>query len=86
MTLDIITADSLSPLRHGFFTRRGGASSGVYAGLNCGTGSTDQREIVQINRARVASATGKQHHGHHADDDQDQETDEQRPPRHATAG
>ncbi len=56
MTLEILTSDTLSPLRHGFFTRRGGASSGVFAGLNCGAGSSDQREIVAINRARVASA------------------------------
>lgn len=56
MTLEIITADALAPLRHGFFTRKGGASSGVFSGLNCGTGSSDQTEIVQINRARVASA------------------------------
>ena len=56
MTLDIITAPSLAPLRHGFFTRVGGASSGVFAGLNCGLGSSDQSEIVQINRARVAAA------------------------------
>ncbi|WP_146585103.1 peptidoglycan editing factor PgeF [Puniceibacterium confluentis] len=56
MTLEIITADSLAPLRHGFFTRRGGASSGVFAGLNCGTGSSDQTEIVAINRTRVAEA------------------------------
>ena len=58
MTLDIITADSLSPLRHGFFTRRGGASSGVFAGLNCGQGSSDQSEVVRINRHRVAEAVG----------------------------
>lgn len=56
MTLDIITSDSLSPIRHGFFTRRGGASSGVFHGLNCGSGSSDQSEIVSINRARVAAA------------------------------
>lgn len=56
MTLEILTSDSIAPLRHGFFTRRGGASSGVYAGLNCGPGSSDQREIVQINRARAAAA------------------------------
>lgn len=56
MTLEIITAESLSPLRHGFFTRKGGASSGVFSGLNCGPGSSDQREIVAINRARVAQA------------------------------
>ncbi|SDD06768.1 peptidoglycan editing factor PgeF [Ruegeria marina] len=58
MTLEILTADSLSFVRHGFFTRRGGASSGVFAGLNCGTGSTDQTEVVALNRARVAEAMG----------------------------
>lgn len=56
MTLEILTADSLAPLRHGFFTRKGGASSGVFAGLNCGQGSSDQREIVSINLGRVAKA------------------------------
>ncbi|KAJ55163.1 polyphenol oxidase [Actibacterium mucosum KCTC 23349] len=56
MTLEILTADLLGSVRHGFFTRRGGASSGIFAGLNCGLGSTDLREIVQINRARVAAA------------------------------
>ncbi|HCP81009.1 MAG TPA: peptidoglycan editing factor PgeF [Octadecabacter sp.] len=58
MTLEIITADSLSPFHHGFFTRRGGASSGVFEGLNCGTGSSDQHEAVTINRNRVAEAMG----------------------------
>lgn len=56
MTLEILTSDGLTPLRHGFFTRKGGASSGVFSGLNCGYGSSDQREIVGINRTRVASA------------------------------
>ncbi|SLN65692.1 Laccase domain protein YfiH [Roseovarius litorisediminis] len=56
MTLEILTADSLMPFRHGFFTRKGGASSGVFGGLNCGQGSSDQSEIVTINRARVARA------------------------------
>ncbi len=56
MTLEILTADALAPLRHGFFTRKGGASSGVFSGLNCGLGSSDQAEVVQINRARVAEA------------------------------
>ncbi|MBM1556060.1 peptidoglycan editing factor PgeF [Sulfitobacter mediterraneus] len=58
MTLEILTTDSLAPLRHGFFTRKGGASSGVFAGLNCGHGSSDQSEIVKINRTRVAEAMG----------------------------
>jgi len=56
MVLNILTDEELSPLRHGFFTRQGGASSGIFAGLNCGPGSSDQAEIVAINRARVACA------------------------------
>jgi len=56
MTLDIITSPALSPLRHGFFSRRGGASSGVFHGLNCGRGSSDQGDAVTINRTRAAAA------------------------------
>ncbi len=58
MTLEILTSDSLAPLQHGFFTRRGGASSGVFTGLNCGAGSSDQADAVAINRARAAAALG----------------------------
>ena len=54
LKLDIITSDALTP-RHGFFTRKGGASSGIFAGLNCGAGSSDLAEIVAINRGRVAA-------------------------------
>ena len=53
--LEILTSDAL-PARHGFFTRKGGASSGIFSGLNCGTGSSDIAEIVAINRGRVAQA------------------------------
>lgn len=56
MTLEILTSDSLADVSHGFFTRKGGASSGVFAGLNCGYGSSDQHDIVSINRSRVAQA------------------------------
>ncbi len=56
--LEILTSDSLAPLRHGFFTRKGGASSGIFRGLNCGPGSSDLSEVVAINRARVAGAMG----------------------------
>lgn len=58
MTLDIITHEALDGITHGFFTRAGGASSGVFQGLNCGFGSSDQHEIVALNRARVAEAMG----------------------------
>lgn len=58
MSLEILTSDLLDGVKHGFFTRRGGASSGVFDGLNCGYGSTDQSDIVTINRGRVADAMG----------------------------
>jgi YfiH family protein len=65
MTLEILRSDLLGAAAHGFFTRRGGASSGVFAGLNCGIGSSDQAEAVATNRARVAEAMGGPLHGVH---------------------
>ncbi|MEM8591696.1 MAG: peptidoglycan editing factor PgeF [Pseudomonadota bacterium] len=56
MSVEFITSDLLAGLTHGFFTRKGGASSGVFEGLNCGAGSSDQAEIVMLNRARAAEA------------------------------
>jgi YfiH family protein len=55
-SLEIITAPPLGDVRHGFFTRRGGASSGIFEGLNCGNGSSDQSAVVAMNRDRVARA------------------------------
>lgn len=55
-TLEILTSAALEGVRHGFMTRKGGASSGVFSGLNCGHGSSDQTEAVTVNRARVAEA------------------------------
>lgn len=52
----MITVDALtsSPkIRHGFFTRDGGVSDGVYGALNCGFGSDDSAENVAENRRRV---------------------------------
>jgi YfiH family protein len=51
-------ADILSGIRHGFFGREGGASRGIYASLNAGTGSDDDPAAVAENRARVAGAMG----------------------------
>jgi polyphenol oxidase len=48
----------LPGLVHGFFTRLGGASDGVYASLNGGVGSRDNEETVAENRARIAAALG----------------------------
>lgn len=57
-TLEILTHPLLSDVKHGFFTRKGGASSGLFAGLNCGRRSSDQTDMVQVNRRRVADAMG----------------------------
>lgn len=43
----------LGPIRHGFFGRKGGVSQGVYATLNCGPGSGDDRAHVIENRRRA---------------------------------
>lgn len=45
-------------IAHGFFTRRGGVSEGIYASLNCGPGSKDDRAAVTENRRRVAAHLG----------------------------
>ena len=42
-------------IAHGFFTRQGGVSTGVYDSLNCGPGSDDDPAAVQENRRRVGA-------------------------------
>jgi YfiH family protein len=54
MMLQAPSLGSLDGVRHGFFTRLGGVSDGVYASLNCGPGSRDVDENVAQNRALVA--------------------------------
>ncbi len=54
----VLTADNLGRLphvAHGFFTRNGGVSQGIYASLNCGPGSDDAREAVVQNRRSALS-------------------------------
>jgi YfiH family protein len=58
----VISADLIADLphiRHGFFTREGGVSGGIFASLNCGYGSGDAREAVAENRDIVARALGR---------------------------
>jgi len=45
-------------VRHGFFTREGGVSMGIYRSLNCGVGSRDDRALVYKNRSRAAAVLG----------------------------
>ena len=56
-----VTADMLAGqpgLAHGFFTRRGGVSSGAFAALNCSLSGKDDAEAVRENRRRAADALG----------------------------
>ena len=52
------TLAALAGIRHAFFTREGGVSQGIYASLNGGVGSNDDRAHVAENRARMAAALG----------------------------
>ena len=54
ITSDLLTqACAEAPIKHGFFTRSGGVSDGIYRGLNVGLGSDDNRDSVHENRARI---------------------------------
>jgi YfiH family protein len=50
--------NDIAGVRHGFFTRSGGVSQGVYSSLNCGFGSKDDAECVASNRARAMGQMG----------------------------
>ena len=56
-----IRSDLLRDVAHGFFTREGGVSEGLYAGLNGGQGSGDDAYRVAENRKRIAEALGAEH-------------------------
>jgi polyphenol oxidase len=56
VSLDIVRAGALEGVPHGFFGRKGGLSTGVVAGLNCGTGSGDDPDIIEANRRLAANA------------------------------
>ncbi|MGZ5836248.1 MAG: polyphenol oxidase family protein, partial [Xanthobacteraceae bacterium] len=60
MYLQSRALSALSGIRHAFFTRAGGVSTGVYASLNGGTGSNDVPEHIATNRERMAAALGCQ--------------------------
>jgi YfiH family protein len=54
--LQALNLAALPGIRHAFFTRDGGVSQGIYAGLNGGVGSNDDPAKVSENRARMAAA------------------------------
>ncbi len=57
-TEDIVIwkSHALGEIPHGFLGRKGGVSTGLYAGLNVGLGSDDEREAIHKNRRRATQA------------------------------
>jgi purine-nucleoside/S-methyl-5'-thioadenosine phosphorylase / adenosine deaminase len=58
MTLGSPLLSAIPGLRHAFFSREGGVSEGIYAGLNGGLGSNDDPANVAENRRRMAQRIG----------------------------
>ena len=58
MTFGSSLLAAIPGLRHAFFTREGGVSGGIYAGLNGGLGSNDDPALVAENRRRMAEQIG----------------------------
>lgn len=54
--VEVIIAQALKGLPHGFLGRRGGVSTGLYAGLNVGLGSDDDAAAILENRRRAVEA------------------------------
>ncbi len=54
--IEVLTADALAGVPHGFLGRRGGISTGEVAGLNVGLGAGDDDAAVAENRRRAAAA------------------------------
>lgn len=55
---DLLAGGNAHRISHGFFTRRGGVSNGIYGDLNVGAGSDDEPGNVTENRRRVAESLG----------------------------
>lgn len=58
MTAEFLSADPFAGLPHGYFTRRGGVSTGGFASLNCSLSGQDAPALVAENRARAMAALG----------------------------
>lgn len=56
MSVEVVTSRLLANTRHGFLGRRGGASTGLVAGLNVGLGSADDPAAIAKNRRRAVEA------------------------------
>ena len=57
-TIQAAPLSGLNRVRHGFFTREGGVSDGLFTSLNCGFGSSDDTAAVAENRRRATVSLG----------------------------
>ncbi|HUF57685.1 MAG TPA: peptidoglycan editing factor PgeF [Thermohalobaculum sp.] len=53
-----ILSETLRHVAHGFYTREGGVSEGIFESLNCGMGSGDDADAVAENRERLRRDMG----------------------------
>ena len=58
IALTLPALDAADEVRHAFFTRTGGVSSGLYESLNCGFSSNDEADNVRRNRTCAMAALG----------------------------
>ena len=58
MLIEAPELSSLPAIRHAFFTREGGVSTGIYDSLNGGLGSSDDPANVHENRRRMTDRLG----------------------------
>ena len=56
--IEAASLSSINRVSHGFFTRQGGVSDGIYGSLNTGYGSDDDAGNVEENRRRIAAQLG----------------------------
>ena len=56
ISVEVIKSVALDGVAHGFLGRKGGVSTGIYAGLNVGLGSDDDRPAILENRKRAIDA------------------------------
>src|SRR3954468_7574853 len=58
--IELANLKDLREIPHGFLTRRGGVSEGLYSALNCGLGSSDDPAAVVENRTRALRSAGRE--------------------------
>ena len=54
--------EKIKSVKHGFLTKNGGVSTGIFASLNCGFGSGDDKEAVEKNRKAALKTCGLERH------------------------